>query len=65
MEANKYSFATTPHSCNAPDDKGFYHKCDGDGHCNQNIYDQFNWYDYGPGLGINTDLPFHVKVQFD
>ena len=62
MEANKHSFATTPHACNAPDKNGFYHDCDGNGHCNQNIYDQFNWDGYGPGESytINTDLPFHV-----
>lgn len=67
MEANKYSLATTPHSCNAPDSKGFYHACDGDGHCNMNIYDMLNWDGYGPGdsYTINTDLPFHMKVTFD
>lgn len=31
MEANKYGFATTPHSCNAPNDKGHYDYCDGSG----------------------------------
>ena len=66
MEANKYSFATTPHSCDLPDEKGFYHACDGDGHCNQNIYDQLAWDGYGPGedYQINTELPFHVKMDF-
>ena len=67
MEANKYSFATTPHMCEEPDENGFYHACDGDGHCNQNIYDVLAWDGYGPGedYKINTERPFHVKVSFD
>ena len=28
MEANKYSWATTPHTCDSPSDKGFYSHCD-------------------------------------
>ena len=67
MEANKFSFATTPHACEAPDEKGFYRACDGDGHCNMNAYEKLDWNGYGPGetYTINTDLPFHVKVSFD
>ena len=28
MEADKYSWATTPHTCDNPNDKGFYYHCD-------------------------------------
>lgn len=33
MEANKYAWATTPHKCDSPTDKGFYQNCDHDGQC--------------------------------
>lgn len=33
MEANKWSWATTPHTCDAPNEHGFYPHCDHDGHC--------------------------------
>jgi hypothetical protein len=39
MEANKYGFATTPHTCNAPSAVGHYDYCDGAGQCNLNIVD--------------------------
>ena len=28
MEANKWSWATTPHTCDSPSDKGYYSHCD-------------------------------------
>ena len=28
MEANKWSWATTPHTCDAPDSNNFYRNCD-------------------------------------
>ena len=67
MEANKWSWATTPHKCDSPSDKGHYYYCDQGGTCAQNIYDQLAWNGYGPGdsYTINTDQPFHAKVQFD
>jgi len=33
MEANKYSYATTPHKCDAPDGDGHYSFCDHGGQC--------------------------------
>ena len=67
MEANKYSWATTPHKCDSPNDKGFYNNCDKGGTCAQNIVDQLAYNGYGPGSDhtINTDLPFHAKVDFN
>ena len=67
MEANKYSWATTPHKCDSPTSVGHYNYCDQGGTCAQNIYDQLGWNGYGPGdsYTINTDQPFHAKVQFD
>ncbi len=49
MEANKWAWASTPHKCDAPTDKGFYYGCDTGGQCQQNIYDQLAWNGYGPG----------------
>lgn len=64
MEANKWSWATTPHKCDSPTDKGFYYHCDqgGDG---QNIMNKLAWNGYGPGgqYTINTDKPFHAKLD--
>jgi|Transcript_32346 hypothetical protein len=67
QEGNKYSWATTPHSCNAPNSKGHYDWCDGSGQCAQNIVDQLAWDGYGAGAQytINTEQPFHAKVTFD
>ena len=31
MEANTYSFRSTPHSCSAPDSNGHYTQCDNGG----------------------------------
>ena len=33
MEANKYSWATTPHKCDSPNTAGFYSYCDQGGTC--------------------------------
>jgi hypothetical protein len=33
MEANKWAWASTPHKCDAPSDKGFYSNCDRGGQC--------------------------------
>ena len=65
MEANKYSWASTPHTCDAPNDKGHHYHCDTSGTCALNIYDQLAWNGYGPGSDhvINTDQPFHVKIN--
>ena len=67
MEANKYSWASTPHPCDSKNENGQYSHCDEDGHCAQNIYDQLAWNDYGPGsqYSINTNQPFHAKIQFN
>lgn len=67
QEANKYSWATTPHKCNAPNDKGHYDWCDGAGQCALNIVDALEWSGYGPGsqYTINTEQPFHAKVSFE
>ena len=35
MEANQYAWHSTVHQCDAPSDKGHYHKCDGPGNCFQ------------------------------
>ena len=67
QEANKYSYATTPHKCNSPDGDGHYTYCDGAGQCALNIVEQLGGNDYGPGsqYAINTEQPYHVKVSFE
>lgn len=62
MEANKYTFSTTPHVCSDPDANGHYDTCDWHGaevHTNASSKD-----DFGPGSDykIDTTKPFHVKV---
>lgn len=68
MEANKYGFHTTAHGCRAPDDDGIYHECDHKGQCTTDILENDTVGDYGPGdlgaAGINTEEPFHVKIEF-
>lgn len=66
MEANKWGWATTPHKCDAPNDKGFYFNCDRGGTCLVNIYDKLSRYGYGPGSNytIDTTKPFHTKITF-
>ena len=63
MEANKWSWATTPHSCDNPSN-GHYYGCDGGGD-GQNIMNKLGWNGYGPGgqYTINTEKPFHVKLD--
>lgn len=39
QEANKWGWATTPHSCNAPNAQGHYDWCDHSGQCALNIVD--------------------------
>ena len=62
MEANRFSFQTTAHKCDAPSSKGYYSNCDGRGADLKN----FGWYDgYGPGASnIDTAKKFNVKIDF-
>jgi len=66
MEANKFSWATTPHKCDSPTNYGFYNNCDAGGQCASNIVDKLAWNGYGPGgqYTIDTTRPFHAKVSF-
>ena len=66
MEADKWSWATTAHHCDAPSDKGHYYNCDRGG-LGLNIVDQLSWDAYGPGdnYQINTYKEFHAKVEFN
>ena len=63
MEANKWSWATTAHHCDAPSSVGKYYSCD-QGGLGMNIYDKLSYNDYGPGdsYAINTLQEFHAKV---
>ena len=59
MEANKYSWRTTPHSCdgNGPT----YWNCDRGG---QQATDLQQKGVLGPGKNIDTNRPIHVKIEF-
>ena len=63
MEANKYSFRSTIHTCDDPDVNGFIKDCERGGFC---PLDQFNYMgQFGPGfLAIDTNQPFSVKMEF-
>lgn len=64
MEANKYAWRTTPHKCDAPNSNGHYYNCDRGG-CGKSIW-SVDPRAYGPGSNfrINTNYPFHVKLEF-
>jgi len=61
MEANTYAWHTTPHKCDAPNDKGHYNNCDRGGDCFEIAHGRIS---YGPGdnFTINTLKPFHIKT---
>lgn len=68
MEANKYAFQTTAHSCTYAGN-GHYSTCDTGGHCVQNSVQWFNHRGvnaFGPGSQntIDTNRPFTFRVDF-
>jgi len=64
MEANTYAWHTTPHKCDAPNDKGHYYNCDKIGGCFTVAHGTIS---YGPGdsFQINTLKGFHVKIIYN
>jgi len=63
MEANKYAWHTTPHTCDSPTDKGHYNNCDRGGSCFVKAWERDS-NAYGPGKRIDTNKDFHVKFSF-
>ena len=65
MEANKYAYHITGHTCDAPTN-GVYNNCDRGGQCTLNVLTNDITNDYGPSSSnlIDTTQPFHVKTQF-
>lgn len=65
MEANQYAWHTTPHKCDDPTDKGHYWWCDKGGSCGTVLH-QMDPNAYGPGdnFTINTNNPFHARMEF-
>ena len=59
MEANKFSWRTTPHTCdgNGP----HYWNCDRGGQVATDLQQKGV---FGEGKKINSDQPFHVKIEF-
>jgi len=66
MEANTYSLRSTPHKCDAPDSMGHYWSCDRGGKYDVDVQEQHKS-EFGPGseYEINTEQPFHVKIDFN
>jgi len=66
MEANLYSWHTTAHRCNAPDEKGSYYWCDNGGDCLLTTH-SIDPKGYGPSddYTINTRKMFHTKISFE
>lgn len=64
MEANTYAWHTTPHKCDAPNEKGHYYNCDKIGGCFTVAHGTIS---YGPGdsFQINTLKGFHVKIIYN
>ena len=62
MEASKYSWRTTAHTCEQ-DEHGFYSSCDSKGLAHD--ADEWGNSDYGPSGGkINTPSFFHLKMDY-
>ena len=59
MEANQYSWRTTPHTC--PGNGPHYDSCDRGGQAATDLQQKGV---FGPGKKINTGAPFHVKIEF-
>jgi len=66
MEANKYAFRATGHTCDAPDASGKYHQCDRGGQCSIDVLRNNVAGDYMPGStsGIDTNQEFHMKIEY-
>ena len=63
MEANKYSWRTTAHSCDHPNANGYYANCDKTGEGQ----DKDSWGEgaYGPGSSkIDTNKKFNVNIKY-
>ena len=63
MEANKYAFRSTIHTCDDPDENGYIKDCERGGVC---ALDQYSWKNkFGDkGTSIDTNKPFTVKAEF-
>ena len=63
MEANKYSWRTTAHSCEDASGRGFFNDCDRKGLAKD--ADEWGSGEYGPsGSKINTPSFFHLKMDY-
>lgn len=64
MEANKYAFRSTIHTCDDPDEHGFISDCERGGFC---PLDQFNYKgQFGDKAElIDTNQPFTVNMTFN
>ena len=63
MEANTYSYHTTAHKCNEPNEFGYFDDCDKSGQCTTQALGDT---DFGPSsdYSINSLQSFHVKIDF-
>jgi len=67
MEANQWAYKAISHSCDAPNQHGYYDRCDHAGTCGVDVIKDQPDTAYGPGskYTINTKQQFHVKVDFE
>lgn len=68
MQANRHSFHSAAHKCDAPQN-GVYTRCDRGGQCSLNpvhmrLEHGQRAYGYGTQYKINTQFPFHVELEF-
>ncbi len=66
MEANKYSYRATGHTCDEPNLQGEYSNCDRHGQCSVDIHSNGVLDDFKPGstVGIDTENEFHVRIDY-
>ena len=69
MEANTWAYRAVSHACSAPTPAGHFDWCDHPGKCAVDVIEDFpqNSIPYGPGsqYDINTNQPFHIRVDFE
>ena len=63
FQGNRYGFRTTPRTCDAPNENGFFTSCDGEGKLAIDVNDQTE-FTYGPGGDIDTNHTITFKVDF-
>lgn len=66
MEANRFAYRATAHTCVAEGSSGWFSSCDRDGKCAVDVLENKDDYDFGPSYiyTINTENVFNVNTVF-